>query len=229
MEKVILERNIIETVLMRIKDLIKHNKKPFYAGFAVLIIILVCVISGAFYYSYQVRKSIEKYEAIMTTYEEDMKDEAKKTSAPEKTAGAVVKLADSVYFGYVNTNGYLIAAGILFQDKKYDKAKDLYYKFAESNSSSSFAVPAFQQSAVCYEWLNDNKKALEIYLMLEKEYSDSQYKDRIIYDIGRMYQKNGDMLKAKEYFNVLLKDFPISSFSADAKKRLFFVNSEPLK
>jgi TolA-binding protein len=58
---------------------------------------------------------------------------------------------------------------------------------------------------------------------MEKEYAESALADQIQYDLGRMYQKKGDVFKSREHFNRVVFTYPQSLFARKAKERLFML------
>jgi tetratricopeptide (TPR) repeat protein len=207
-------------MLMEVRNFIKGKKKAVICSSIFLFIGIVGVVSCAVYFDYRENKDIIAYEQIIEEYIQQRKDDVQKEKALEKTAAKLIDIVDSSVWGYIHDKGYYIIAGLYYNEKQYDEAKKYYLQFAE-DASSVFAQMALSKAALCYEQQGDFNKAMEIYRQLEEEYAESPFLDQILYDLGRMYQKKGDIVKAKEYFNKVITADTGSVNARSAQKRLF--------
>jgi len=212
-----IERNAIEKYLMKVKEFIKHHRSP-----AIIITIIVVAgtllfVSGAIYYDYRADKDLRSYETIMNDYAAGARDDAAFNAMTSK----LTTLVNSSYWGYVHAEGNYIIAGSYFAKKNFSDAQKFYLKYADS-SSSVLAPLALFQAGICAEELGKFDQAFDLYKRIEKEFKDS-FADRVLYDIGRMYQKKGDAVNAREYFNKLQIQFPGSPYNSQAKVRVFLL------
>jgi tetratricopeptide (TPR) repeat protein len=212
-----IERNAIENFLMKVKEFLKHHRLPALVITIIVVAGTLIFVSGAIYYDYRADKELHSYESIMNDYASGAKDDAAFTAMISKLA----KLVDSTYWGYVHAEGNYIIAGSYFERKQFADAQKFYLKYADS-SSSVLAPLALFQAGICAEEMGKFDQAFDLYKRIEKEYKDS-YTDRALYDIGRMYQKKGDSVNAREYFNKLQTQFPGSSYNSQAKIRVFLL------
>ena len=214
-----INRGAIEGFLMMLKDKIKGNKRLF-AVIGLSLIVLVCAaIAFLVYYDNAVEKSLVSYSKIQDELQySDGSDEAKLKAATD-----ILNLKKKSRFGYVAKNGNYIAAGLFFQAKKYETALSNYEKFASDNKKSFLAPLAYLQQGVCLEYLGNYDKALEVYKSLEGKFSDSEFADRIFYDVARMFAKKGDIAKSKEYFEKVKIKYPDSQYSVFAAQRLMLL------
>jgi tetratricopeptide (TPR) repeat protein len=220
MEKrnVTIHRNAIESFFMSLKDFIKHHRNPVLIGFIAVVLLSGTAIGGAFYYDYSSLKDLHAYEKLVADYEAGAKDE----NAFKVMIGKLTTLVDSSKFGYVSRHGNFLIAGYYFDNKHYDEAMKYFEKYANS-SSSVYAPLALLQAGACAEETDKYDKAFEFYKKAESKYKDSPFSDRILYDLGRMYQKKGDDINARESYNKILTLYPKSSFAAQAKARMFLI------
>jgi tetratricopeptide (TPR) repeat protein len=221
MEKrtVTIHRNVIESSLMLIKEFVKAHRKSAAIGAAAVLAAVVLFIGGAVYYDISSSSDLRAYESLTRDYEAGPKD----AGAFSATVTKLVSITDKSHFGYVHANGYYLAAGMYFERKMYEEAKTNYLKFVDRSSSSVFAPLALFQAAVCAENTDKVDEALSLYKRIEKSYKDSAFTDRLFYDLGRMYQKKGEKVTAKEYFGKVIAQYPNSLFAVQAKMRTFLL------
>lgn len=221
MEKrtVTIKRNAIESFLMYLKEAAKHHKKTVAISAAAVIAAVCLFIGGAVFYDVSSASDLREYESLMRTYESGSKD----ADAFTKTVTKLVSITDKSRFGYVHANGYYVAAGMYFEHKMYDDAKKYYLMFADRSASSPFAPLALFQAGVCAENVDRYDEALTTYKRIEKSYKDSAFNDRLLYDLGRMYQKKGEKMTAKDYYSKVISQYPNSMFSYQAKMRVFLL------
>jgi tetratricopeptide (TPR) repeat protein len=217
--KVTVQRNAIENFLMFLKEFVKAHRKTVLIGFVTFIIAVVLFLAGAVFYDIKSTAELREYETLMNAYESGPRDAAAFTD----TVSKLVKITDKSWFGYVHKNGYYIAAGMYFEHKMYDDAKIYYLKFADKSSSPVLVPLALFQAAICAENGEKYDEALSIYKKIEKSYKDTGFNDRMMYDMGRMYQKKGDRITAKEYFNKVISQYPNSWFAVQSKVRVFIL------
>jgi TolA-binding protein len=215
-----INRNIIEKFLMRVKHLVKDNKKLVINSSISIILLLVILITGVVYVKSREQREVKELEKIIDKYYSDEENLGKNLN---KTVDDLNSLIKSSFWGYVNKNGYYIIAGIYLSQNKYIEGKEYLLKFVNKSPTSYFAPLALHRAGITCEKLNDITGAFQIYNRLEKEYKDCVISDEIYFDLGRMYHKKGDSFKAKEYFNKVIKDYPISMFASKAKKRLLLL------
>lgn len=220
MEKrsVTIHRNAIESFLMYVKEFIKGHRKSVLIGAVCFFAAVLLLLAGAVFYDFSSTSDLRAYEKITLEY-----SSGKDATAFNDTITKLSRLAEKSRFGYVHKNGYYIVAGMYFERKMYDEAKSFYLKFVDRSSSSIFAPLALFQAGVCAENTDKYDEALSLYRRIEKSYKDSGFNDRAFYDIGRMSQKKGDRVTAKEYFEKVITQFPNSSYATQAKMRIFLL------
>jgi TolA-binding protein len=218
--KIEINRNIIERFLMYCKDLFKENKKTVLYSFVSIIVLLALITSGVVYINNREQREVRELETIVERF---YSDDANREKNLNKAIEELNSLIKSSIWGYVNENGYYVIAGIFLSQNKYNEGKEYFLKFADKSPSSFFAPLALHRAGIICEKMNDLNGAFQIFNRLEKEYKDCIISDEINYDLGRMNYIKGDLLKAKEYYNKVIKDYPMSIFNLKAKKRLLLL------
>jgi TolA-binding protein len=218
--KIEINRNIIERFLMRVKNIVKANKKSILISLITILVALVLVISAVVITSNRERNEMNKFEKIVENYYSSDKEKEKLF---QKTIDDLNALVDSSYTGYVNNYGYYVIAGLYLSSNKYSEGKTYLLKFVDKSPSNFFAPLALHRAGIACEKLNDINGAFTIFQRLEKDYKDSVLSDEMNYDLGRMYQTKGDILKAREYYNKVITESPVSAFAEKAKKRILLL------
>lgn len=219
-----IERNAIENAVMAAKDFIKKHRSKVVYTLATIVLLFAAAVSAYLYYDYRAKKEMVKYEEIMEQYRAL---ERKADASPEAYLMAIREmktLVDSSKWGFVHTMGDYILGGMYFKNKNYDDARRHYLQFADRNPKSDFSILAMQKAAVASEYAGNYTEALQIYQKLEEQHGTSSYGDQIYYDCARMYQKKGDLFKAKEYFRKVISSHPRSVFSLRSRHRLFLLS-----
>lgn len=219
-----IERNIIETAVMAAKDFIKKHRSKVLYVFLTLILLFVTAVSAYLYYEHRTKIDMVKFEEIIERYRslEEKADASPETVA--MTIGEMKNLVASSKWGFVHKMGDYILGGMYLKNKNYDDARRHYLQFAEKNPKSDFSILALRNAAVASEFSGNYNEALQIYQKLEELHGNSSYADQIYYDCARMYQKKGDLFKAKEYFRKVISSHPRSIFSLRSRHRLFLLS-----
>jgi len=216
-----IERNVVEKILMKVKDYIKENRQFVLYSLSGLLAAAVLLISGLVYHEYSTEKDLVKYEQIMDNYRalsgNNNKTEIKKVIKDLKS------LLGSTWFGHVNSMGYYTLGNIYFSEKMYSESIESLTVFADKSSSSIFAALALQKIAVAAEESGKKDFALKTYKKLEEDYSDSAITDQVFYNLGRIYQVNGDLVMAEKYYTRLISSYPQSPCTRKAKVKLFLM------
>jgi tetratricopeptide (TPR) repeat protein len=217
MEKrsITIHRNGIEKFFMAVKDYVKHHRRPALLVIAAVVVLSGLLIGGAFYYDVRSSRELLTYEDAVAAFSSSDRGDA----AFDTMMKQLVPLVESSKWGYVSRHGEYILGGLYFDQKKYADAQKHYEKYADC-SKSAFAPLALLQAGACAEESGNYDKALEIYKSFGKKFKDSGFTDRSVYDLGRMYQKKGDIAAARDQFNKIVTQYPKSPFNGPAKARL---------
>lgn len=219
-----IQRNPIERVLMAAKDIIRKNRRGFLYGLIGVIAAAGVAIGLAVYFSHRAGVELAKFEAVMEEYRATAAlDPDTRAAKAGEIAEKLKAIIDGSWLGYVNSYGKYYLGAVYFENGRYAEAKECYRAFGSKSSSEIFAPLALQQAARCAEMQGNLKEALEIGASIEKRFSESELADQILYDIARLNQRNGDIFKAREYYNKIIISFPQSLYAKKAKDSLFLL------
>ncbi len=220
-----IKRNIVERGLMLVLDFVKSNRKLVLYS-SVGLVLAICLVTGILVHVNNVaKKDLAEFETILDEYRQSYaENEHNRKEKLESTVAKLEDVVESSYWGYVHENGYYVIGTLYFNEEMYSEAREYFTRFAE-NSSSFFTPLAYQQAAICSEHLGEFKKALNIYSTLEKEYDDSYLMDQVYYNLGRMYQVEKELFKAREYYKKVISQYPQSFFAENAKSRLLLLGA----
>ena len=227
--EITIQRNIVETAIMAVKDFIKKNRKLVLYSLLGIVLIFAFSITGFVFYESRERGDLERLERIMERYGLDKRSSGDKAGASGGAAGMQAieelrSLVSSSSWGFVKNHGSYYIAGLYYDNKKFNEAREYYLKFASDNPKSDFTVLAMQKAGVSAEHLGLYGDALKTYQEMESKYAETPYVEQVYYDLARMYQKKGDLFKSKEYYHKLMTQHPRSVFSARARHRLFLLS-----
>jgi len=217
-----INRNIIERFLMKVKNILRHNFRVFIYSLISVFILLALLISVVVYINNREKKELEAFEKVIDSYYAQTEGREKNI---QKTVDDLNKIIASSLWGYVKKTGNYVLGGLYLSANNYSEGKNYLLKFADKSASSFFAPFALLRAGLASEKLNDIDGALKIYERLEKEYKDSTIADEIYFDLGRVYQIKGNSVKAKEYYNKVIMEYPVSLFASEAKKRLILAGA----
>lgn len=222
--EITIERNVIENAIMAAKDFIKHNRKLVLFALLGVLLATGLGIGGYIYYEHRAAGELAKYEEIMERYRTLSRAGSENPSGTFVIIEELKSLVRASSWGFVHDTGNYMIATLYFNTRNFNEAREYYLKYAEANPRSEFAVLAIQKAAVAAEYLGNHDEALRVYQEMERKHGDTPYADQISYDLARMYQKKGDIYKAKEYYHKVLTSHPRSVFSARARHRLFLLS-----
>lgn len=127
---------------------------------------------------------------------------------------------------YAAQRALFLKGDVLFQDKQYDKASEIFNNFAEKYKKSYLAPIALNNAAVCYENTDQNDKAIDTYKKIESVYA-SEYPDisHVIFSLGRLYEKKEDYKTSADYYNLITSKYTNSDWTNFARDRIIYLKS----
>lgn len=216
-----IERNPIESFLMRVKDFARKNKRQLFILFASVVFALVVAISIFVYLENFSTRNLAKYEEIIEFYRQNPLDETVKMRTIEELNGII----DNSSFGYAPKAANYVLGNIYFEDRKFEESYKHFNAYVNKTSAKDVLNPlALNKSAIALEELGKIDEALSVLIKYEEKVKDSIIMDQVLYNIGRLYAASGDKLKARDYYTRLMNTYPDSSFAERAKERLFLLS-----
>ena len=202
-----------------------------------LLIILIAGILvfaiGATVYN-EIRSSINEKATIQIEEIEDSylavagmeNDETGKSEKIIEIINSLDNVIDKYSTFYAAQRALFFKGDVLFQDKQYDKASEIFNSFAEKYKKTYLAPIALNNAAVCYENTEQNDKAIDTYKKIENNYA-SDYPDisHVIFSLGRLYEVKEDYKTSSDYYNLITSKYTNSDWTNFARDRIIYLKS----
>lgn len=105
---------------------------------------------------------------------------------------------------YPGAKAMYLLADLAYADQDYQTAADYYAQIAQAQSDTYLAPLCLMNEAACYENLQDNETALELYRSVLDTYGESgAYAPKAMFSIGRIYDAQGETALAQAEFETL--------------------------
>jgi tol-pal system protein YbgF len=113
----------------------------------------------------------------------------------------------------------------LYNLKQLNQAKDKFIEFIKKYPKTPLTDNAYLWLGVIYRDLGETNKAEAVWLTLvercqKKEMVDCNKAPSALFQLARLYEQRGDEKKAKEFYEAILKDYPLSEEASVAKTKL---------
>ena len=207
------------TASSKLNSFIETRKKVLIVCLAVLLCCIACVIISSIVINKAKVSGLTRLDEISFT----LTDGSANLEESELTArriDALEKLEElKGKGGIVGARANMLAAEILFQQKKYTEAVEAWKATAAKSSKSYIAPIAYYNLGVCYEQLGQNDDAAESY----KKAADN--KDYILsthaaFSYGRVLEVSGKTAEAFEAYSALYDKDPDDTWAKLAKTRM---------
>ena len=185
----------------------KHRKTILGIGIIlVVVIIALCIALVA------VQNSTNSKFDAMTELEGDYSALAAMDPASSEYADAAAAfqtsadelIASAGLDSYPGAKAMYLLADLAYADQDYQTAADYYGQIAAAQGSTYLAPLCLMNQAACYENLQDNDTALELYRNVVDTYGDySAYAPKAMFSIGRIYDAQGETALAQAEFETL--------------------------
>jgi len=113
----------------------------------------------------------------------------------------------------------------LYNLRQLNQAKEKFIEFIRKNPKTPLTDNAYLWLGVVYRDLGDNARAEAVWRTLEErckrgEMVDCNKLPSAYLQLARLYEAQGNNEKAKEYYEAILREFPLSEEAEIAKKKL---------
>jgi TolA-binding protein len=113
----------------------------------------------------------------------------------------------------------------LYNLRQLNQAKEKFIAFIKNHPKTSLTDNAYLWLGVIYRDLGDRAKAEEMWRTLEERCKKGEMVDcnklpSAYLQLARLYEAQGNSEKSKEYYEAILKEFPLSEEAEVAKKKL---------
>jgi len=217
-----IERSPIENFLMYLKDFSKNNSRKVTIVSISLLLILIVSLTSYVLLTGSSEKELIKFEMIIENYKTDpMNQEVK-----NKTIVELQNLISETKFGFVHEMSHYFLGNILFAEKKYSDAYNMFDAFIKKSSDKEVFIPiAVNKAAICLEEQGKIDDAISFLNKYEQDNSDSIVLDQIYYNSARLYSLKNNQIKAKEYFNNVISKYPESMYAERSRERLLLLSA----
>jgi len=113
----------------------------------------------------------------------------------------------------------------LYNLRQLNQAKEKFIEFIRKNPKTPLTDNAYLWLGIIYRDLGDNARAEAVWRTLEErckrgELVDCNKLPSAYLQLARLYEAQGNNEKAKEYYEAILREFPLSEEAEIAKKKL---------
>jgi TolA-binding protein len=113
----------------------------------------------------------------------------------------------------------------LYNLRQLNQAKEKFIEFIKKYPKTPLTDNAYLWLGIIYRDLGDNVRAEAVWRTLEErckrgEMVDCNKLPSVYLQLARLYEAQGNNEKAKEYYEAILKEFPLSEEAEVAKKKL---------
>ncbi|MCS7171663.1 MAG: tetratricopeptide repeat protein, partial [Aquificaceae bacterium] len=113
----------------------------------------------------------------------------------------------------------------LYNLRQLHQARDRFIEFIKKNPRTPLTDNAYLWLGVVYRDLGETNKAEAVWLTLvercqRKEMVDCNKAPSALLQLARLYEQRGDTQKAKEFYEAIIREYPLSEESGVAKTKL---------
>ena len=113
----------------------------------------------------------------------------------------------------------------LYNLRQLNQAKEKFIEFIRKNPKTPLTDNAYFWLGVVYRDLGESARAEAVWRTLEERCKKGEMVDcnklpSVYLQLARLYEAQGNSEKAKEYYEAILKEFPLSEEAEVAKKKL---------
>lgn len=207
-------------------------------------LIIVLAVGVAFIIGYTIwsevsSKRIQKATALAEKVQTEFSNwqsesNAKKKAEIEKQMTTNIDTILKVYPGtYAAQRALFIQADLAYHKKEWKKAESSYEQLANKFPQSYLAAISLANAAAAAENNGDPKKAIELDKRILTYKGLAPEVPGTIFELGRLYEGQGDLKEAQTYYKKLVDSYPSSGWTNLARDRIIYLaakeGSTPLK
>jgi tetratricopeptide (TPR) repeat protein len=119
-------------------------------------------------------------------------------------------------------------AEFLADQKKFKEAGEKYKILSENPKAFVLHSIALLRYGEMMLAVDDYQQAITVFESISSEGAKNIYADKAVYLLGKIYQfGTKDLIKAEEYYQKLLADFPNSIYKDDAREQIILLKNKP--
>jgi len=213
--------------------------EPYLQRIGLVVIAGVVAWVGIFiasnYFSHGREKAAESFAKAVRIYSADLltadspppatPDETPRFKTTKERAEATIKeldLLDKEHPGKLGQGAKLFRAGVLYDQAQLDEAAKLFAEVEAASSDTPVRALAAEGAGLCDEQRGKLDEALKRYKEMEPKTGDF-YRDRALYNQGRVLVKKGDKKQALEAFKEAIAKVPTTPLKDEIQTQLMLL------
>lgn len=186
----------------RLTEYIEESKTRFYAIVAAIVLVIVVLISGYFYWNNYQTAAVRIYAQA----QDNLIDNADKPGAAKESISLFKKLIDTYPHSWSAKTANYNLGNIYYNQGDIDNAITFYKSYVSTakEDNSGIRFMALTSLGYCYEGKKDFKSALTYFEQAQKS-KKSGFEAIGYRNIGRIYEQMNDKKKALENYQSALQ------------------------
>ena len=214
----------------RFSTFIHANRYVFLVAIGAIFVLVIAFVVVSEVQSARTQKSVTLVEAAQQQFQTwKNASQTKKTDIEAKLLPQLNSIIKK-YSGLYSAQRALFIRGNLYYDKKEWKlAAESYQSLAKGFPHSYLAPISLIDAGAAYEQAGNNSAAAKAYEQIAKNYgSSTPEKPLAIFSLGRLAEARKDYKAAKTQYDLLVNDFPSSSWTNLARDRIIYLQVKGL-
>lgn len=215
--KEIKQDRFVETAMMT-RAYVEENYKTVFSITGVIFGVILLIIVWTFLHSRSKEASASLLGQAQLEYQ---------NMNYSKSKELLTRLLDEYSSTDAVDQANFLMANLYFQDNKITEAKNYFEEFLDSYTGSEILLSSgYAGLAACLERENNYREAAAFYKRAQEKAPDFVEAANYLYLAGRNFIRAGQLDKAQEVFNLLVKQYEKSSRKKDAQAQLIFLASK---
>jgi len=212
----------------KLNDFLKKYSIVFVVILGIAILAVVALSVYSFISSENIKQNAIIREEVKTAYDlyTSEADTAKKAEL-EKTLFSTIDAAVLKFpNGNASERSLFIKAEILFTEKKFAEAYDVYIQIAKIDPKGQIAPLALNSAAVCAEEANNLENAIATYTKIAADYEKkAPGVAHAWFSIGRLNEEKKENAAALKAYEKLVELYPLDNWTKLAKARIIVLKT----
>ena len=192
----------------KLKSFIGRNSKVILAIGIVLVVIIIALCIAVATIQNTANSRFNAVAGLESQYNTILQMDPESAEYTENTASFTASaeelIASAGLDSYPGAKAMYLLADLAYRDQDYQTAADYYEQIAQAQSETYLAPLCLMNEAACYENLQDNATALDLYRTVVDTYGeDGAYAPKAMFSIGRIYDAQGETALAQAEFETL--------------------------
>ncbi|MCB9639273.1 MAG: tetratricopeptide repeat protein [Myxococcales bacterium] len=130
------------------------------------------------------------------------------------------KKGDATTVQIVSTEGLFKAAKALYDNKRYEQARDRLKEFVKKYPADPYTDDAYIMIGDCFYELNSYVQASLYYNAVLKKFKTGDQVDKAYLKLGQVFFRMKDCNAGKAFLRLLIKRYPSSPYREEAREKL---------